>query len=110
MVQASSYPTVGNRACGRASTYSLGFNCRHSIPDSSATEQGWFVTASNRATHIHQLVVTQSATNYQCLPFLVADVFIAEGEFPTQRLSITNRWTGAAGACFRIKAGAAKVE
>ena len=38
---------------------------------------------------IHQLVVTQSATNYQCSPFLMADVFIAEGEFPTPRRSIT---------------------
>jgi hypothetical protein len=40
-------PRWGNRACGRASTYYLGFNCRHSTPDSGATEQEWFVTAAD---------------------------------------------------------------
>ncbi len=79
--------TLGNLGCGRASTYSLGFNGRHSIPDSSATEQEWLVTAANRASDIHQLVATQSATNYQWSPLLVDDVFIAEGEFTTQRRS-----------------------
>jgi hypothetical protein len=55
---------VGNLACGRASTYYLGVHCHHSIADSSATEQGWFVTAAYQPAHIHQLVVTQSATDY----------------------------------------------
>lgn len=80
---------MGNLARGRAATDYLDFNCRHSIPDSSATEQGWFVTAANRTSDIHQLVVTQSAANYQWFPFLMDDVFIAEGEFPTQRSSLT---------------------
>lgn len=80
---------MGDLARGRASTYYLGFNRRHSTPNSSATEQGWFVVAADRPAHIHELVVTQSATNYQCSPFLMADVFSAEGEFPTQGRSIT---------------------
>ncbi|MDT4965673.1 MAG: hypothetical protein QOJ64_410, partial [Acidobacteriota bacterium] len=66
--------------------------CRRSIADSNATVQGWFVTAAYRSARIHQLVVKQSATNYQFSSFLMADVFIAEDEFQTERRRITNRW------------------
>jgi hypothetical protein len=91
VVQASSYPTVVNRSGGRASTYYLGFHFHHSIAHSNATERGWFVTAAYQPAHIHQLVVTQSAANYECAHFRVAHVFIDEGKFPTQRRSITLR-------------------
>jgi hypothetical protein len=47
VVQASSYLSVGNLAGARAATYCLGFNCHHSIADSSATEQGWLIATTD---------------------------------------------------------------